>query len=234
MFFLALLLLLLLCCCAAASCVAVQAQNVWPSRYNRSRVVSFLFVICVCMFVRFCMYQACVWRVCCHISWYTGTAQQQFNCRSRVSSSCLCASSHGVWACVVGAQEEIEPQQQEFNVQCNSPTHRSDLIPYTKHTAVAKAVAHCLSRFLTVFVLVRNRPHTHHWKGCVPPFRLATPPGYRVNPIPKGHLVIFMTCHVVCLLSAHTPSVRVAFAPPCVRALCLMSVFRCLSVRAAD
>ena len=26
----------------------------------------------------------------------------------------------------------------------------------------------------------------YHGQGCVPPFRLATPPGYQVNPIPKG------------------------------------------------
>lgn len=34
-----------------------------------------------------------------------------------------------------------------------------------------------------------NHPHAHHWKGCVPPCRLATRRGYHVNPIPKANLV---------------------------------------------
>lgn len=32
-------------------------------------------------------------------------------------------------------------------------------------------------------------PHGYHWEGRVPPLRLVTPPGYKVNPIPKRSLV---------------------------------------------
>ena len=78
---------------------------------------------------------------------YTAAAKQQQYNDSRVSRSCVCASSHG--ECIVGPHTR-----------------------YTKHTAVAKTVA-----------------HTYHWDACIHLSRLAALPGYQVNPVPKGDLV---------------------------------------------
>ena len=107
-----------------------------------------MFCVCAPLYVPG---SVCAWRVRCHkIGRYTGAPQQQqYNCRSRVSSSCLCASSHGVRVCGC-AQREIEPRQQQFHVQCNNQTHRvGPHTRYTKHTAGTKAVAQLKNKNLS-------------------------------------------------------------------------------------
>ena len=72
--------------------------------------------------------------------------------------------------CVDGAQQEIEPRQ-PLHVRRSTIKHTS-LEPhtrYTKHTAVAKAVA-----------------RAYNWNAYVPPFRLEDAPGMASQPLPEG------------------------------------------------
>ena len=111
--------------------------------------------------------------------------QQRYN-GSRVASSCLCASNHGV--CVVGAQEEIEPRRYHFHAQCNNQRHI--IGPHTTYRMRRmqqeqnKAVAHII-------------PGTCRWNACVHPFRLARPPRYQVNTIPTRRGTLCVVRHVL-------------------------------------
>ena len=140
------------------------------------------------MFVRLCTMYAYVEFV---LSQNQSTAaarrqQEQYN-DSGVPSSCFCAS-RSQCMCVV-AQQEIEPRQR-FHAQRSNLTHTSSDLSdfntrYTKHTAVAKTVA-----------------HTCHWDVNVRPFQRNRSPGYQVfevNPIlPKGNIV----CIIIYITSA--------------------------------
>ena len=146
------------------------------------------------MCVRFCMYHGRVSRQCAaigtqyekrwtvlpkaaalpqpqtHYHVYSSTAAVKQYTDSRASSSRLYASSQRVCVWLVHSRR---PNNNIFTSNCNDQTiivgpHTR----YTKRIAAAKTVA-----------------HTSHWIACVPPFRLKAPPGYQVNPIPKGKLV---------------------------------------------
>ena len=110
---------------------------------------------------------------------YTSAAQQQHN-TAAVCQAPAVVPAVTVYARVVGAQQEIELRQ-HAQVQCNNQsTHRRTLYQASEaygSSSKTKAVAHTY----------------HHWNGCVPSFRLSTPPGYQVNPIPNGNLVSYMT-----------------------------------------
>ena len=157
--------------------MALQAQYLWQSRCNSIFTVSSLLFtvtdgtyLCIRMSGHFCMYQVCLRElyVLPH-NQYTAAAQQQYN-GSRASRSSLCASmSRCMCVCVVGAQQEIEPRQ-HCHIQCNN---RKQFVGphtrYTKHTAIAKSVA-----------------HTYHWNACVHHVILTTPPGISSRPHPGG------------------------------------------------
>ena len=91
-----------------------------------------------CACVRCCKYQVCLSGMCTVIkSLYS--SKQQYN-GSRVSSSSVCTSSHGV--CVCGwCTQEIELQHE--HVQCNNRTHIvGPHTRYTKHTQHQKQSAY--------------------------------------------------------------------------------------------
>ena len=158
--------------------MALQVQYyLWQPRYNSSCAVISLFCdshrrcvcVCVCLCASVCARYACVECVLSQNQYAAAQQQGQYNA-SRISSSCLCASSNGVY--VIGARQ-IEPRQQ-LHVQCNNQTNTvGPHTRYAKIAAVAKTVA-----------------HTYHWDDYVAPPRLAKPPGYHINPIPKGNLVM--------------------------------------------
>lgn len=130
--------------------------------------------------VRFYLYHVMhAWSVCYqkisiqqHSGSSTATVTQYAD--NRVSSSCLFASNRGV--CVCGWC----PVRYQNTTTLSRPTQRSNTNSrtskytryYTKHAAAAKAIA-----------------LTRCWNAYGPPFRLATPPEYEVNPVPKGYLV---------------------------------------------
>ena len=96
--------------------------------------------------------------------------QQRQPC-SKLSPTCQSRCMCG-WCTGAGGDrtttKKVSPPIQQHETHAVRPHAR-----YTKHTAAAKKAA----------------AHTYHWNACVPPFRLATPPGYQVNPTPKGNLV---------------------------------------------
>ena len=128
----------------------------------------------------------CAWRAYRHkISTYTGAAQQQYNCRSHVSSSsCLCASSHGVYVRLAHSRRS-DHDDSIFASNATIKHTWSDLTRHTKHSAeVAKAAAHFQSRFLIWFVSVRNGPHIIG-KGVRSPFSTFDVPGIPGQPLPE-------------------------------------------------
>ena len=78
--------------------------------------------------------------------------------------------------CVAGAQQQdVKPRQQYQHVQFNNQVHiGGPHTGYTKHTSAFSTVAYIF---------------TCHWNVCDTRFRLKTPPGYQINPIPEGNLV---------------------------------------------
>ena len=70
---------------------------------------------------------------------YTGTApQQQYNCRSSVSSSCLCARDT-VYVCVLGARQEIEPGQHYIMNTSNATSNTHGRTSYQVHEAYSSS-----------------------------------------------------------------------------------------------
>ena len=142
--------------------------------------------ICLCPFVcpRY-MCGACVLSP----NQYAGAPQQQYNFRRRVSSSCLRASSYGVrvfgW-CTAGDRPTATTVSRPMH-QSNTHGRTSDQVHEAYSSSQSSSFCFTISDFF--FVCLRNGPHAYHWKGCPPPFRLATPLGYQVNPIRKGNLV---------------------------------------------
>ena len=65
-----------------------------------------------------CLLGMCAWRVCCHQNWYTGAVQQQHSSSSTAAGAVFQALAFVpvVTMCVVGAQQEIEPRQQQLHV----------------------------------------------------------------------------------------------------------------------
>ena len=105
------------------------------------------------------------WSVCCYII----NMQQQNSSSSSMTPAVFQAlvllPVVTLYVTVVGARQEIEPRQ-HFHVQCINQTHMvGPHTRYSKHTAVAKAVA-----------------HTYNWDVYVLPLVLIikTPPGYEV------------------------------------------------------
>ena len=169
--------LLLLCYCIThgppgSLLVAVTVRQQQPRSESSVLCVNHRRCFCVYVYVCALLYVPDVGMECVSQDQCTAAAQQQQYNDSRVVSSRLCASIHGVcmYVCVVvvGAQQEIEPRR-HFHVQCNNQTHIvGPQTRCTNYVAVARAAA-----------------HTHHWNAYVPPFCLATPPRYQANP-PEG------------------------------------------------
>ena len=161
-----------LCCWSTASHMVLQVQHfLWQSRHKSSSAVISLLCdshrrcFCVYVYVRFCMHLD-AWSVLPQNQYTAAARQQQYNA-SHVQAFAFVQYSRCM--CVVDEQQDTKPRQ-HFLVQCNNQTHTvGPQTRYTKHTAVAKAVA-----------------HTYHGNAHVPPFRHATPPGYQGNPIPEG------------------------------------------------
>ena len=124
--------------------------------------------ICVFILVRFCMHQICVRGVCFVTNWYKAAAQQQQQYNgSRVSSYCLCASSHGVYVWLVHSRRTNHDNLFTSNAIIKHIS--ADLIPGT-HEAYStnKTSTSCMSL-----------------ERVCSPFRLATPPRYQ-QPHPTG------------------------------------------------
>ena len=113
---------------------------------------------------------------------YTGAEQQQYNCRSRVSSSFLCTSSPGFRVWLVHSRRSSNGNN-SFMSDATIKHTSSDLVSDTrKHTAVAKAVAHFLFHDLWHFLCVRR--NGHHWKErlCSPLFDPRRPGDIKLTP----------------------------------------------------
>ena len=162
---------------------AVLLQHTWPSRLStcgrhvttaaaepRCKLLCDSHRQCFCVIYQvydvfaFCMYQVCVRGVCAVTKSKPKSVRRSSTAAAQPQEPYLkllplCQQLRCI--CVVGGQQEIEPRQQQFHVQCDNQTHIvGPHTRHTKHTAVAKAVARVWSRFLTIFVFVKNGPHT--------------------------------------------------------------------------
>ena len=136
------------------------------------------------MSVLFSMYQVCVHDVCAVV---TKSAQEQHSSSTTVGTvfqALAFVPVAMVNVSVVGEQQEIEPQQQ-FHVQCNNQTYIvGPNIRYTKHTAVAKAVAYFSSRFLTFVFSLRTALYMP-FERLRSPFSTSDVPGTSYYPHPR-------------------------------------------------
>ena len=132
--------------------------------------------VCLCMWVLLCARGCLLIRTQCNYSnrspSHSSSSTQQYNSSRRTAAAVLegflLRLRQSRCLCVCAVLARISNQAHIF-------------------TSNAKYRSSC---FTCTCVYTYNDTHMYHRNGCVSPFQLATPPGFQVNNIPKGNLVL--------------------------------------------